>query len=605
MANYSYNFPDQVNVQGFGITFEATNKAPLELNRIFETLAKANEYIHDTADKAIPGIVLSVIKDGANNGVYNIIEKSGEPNGLALVKLGSAGDIPTVNVSDIKGDNTYVNVTSGEGGVYEVSIIESGITNLVNEYLDENDYTTSGDVVNIINGTSIFDLQDSDNLVTAATITSGTEYKAVINNHSLDLTVKEQDLSEYTTSGDVENIVEQMLSGSSAHTTIQEGTNVKVTYDKPTNNYIINVPDSAITNVAKSSVKIVNGTNTTVTEGTEGDSKTFAVNVDLSDYATTASTANYITSGSAEYGTTLSMVKDGQNLKLTLPQNETPHVYTGDEKYIHIDNKDVISLIESELVDAIKASGHSYTGDDYITVNNTNDTISLDATKLPKSVSAASASYQDGTPTGKIENGEVKITFPEVKTITGTFVTAATDGKYHLDLTTNNTKLEFKYPEVDAAYAAEKQTVAWDKKVNLSANTTDKKYVLDYPDFQAVTPQTDFGSTQDKYGKITTGVTEYPAANGEIGKAVYAIEKSISGTQQVIIDDEQIFEKGIENLASAAGLIKDNIIQYYQYREIATCIKDATSLYTADVEMAKEIRNLWIAFNDIKDKLGI
>ncbi|MCF2585671.1 hypothetical protein, partial [Mitsuokella multacida] len=37
---------------------------------------------------------------------------------------------------------------------------------------------------------------------------------------------------------------------------------------------------TVIKNAAKGAVKVVNGKNTTVTEGTEGDAKTYAVNVD-------------------------------------------------------------------------------------------------------------------------------------------------------------------------------------------------------------------------------------------------------------------------------------------------------------------------------------
>ncbi|MCF2585669.1 hypothetical protein, partial [Mitsuokella multacida] len=39
---------------------------------------------------------------------------------------------------------------------------------------------------------------------------------------------------------------------------------------------------TVIKNAAKGAVKVVNGKNTTVTEGTEGDAKTYAINVDNS-----------------------------------------------------------------------------------------------------------------------------------------------------------------------------------------------------------------------------------------------------------------------------------------------------------------------------------
>lgn len=70
----------------WGTQFNPTAKFPVIANRIFETLNDANNYIASTAANAsaIPGLVLSVIEDGNNNGVYLV---SGTDRNLSLIKL--------------------------------------------------------------------------------------------------------------------------------------------------------------------------------------------------------------------------------------------------------------------------------------------------------------------------------------------------------------------------------------------------------------------------------------------------------------------------------------------------------------------------------------
>ena len=99
MANYSkldgYVFDIQSNT-GWGLTLKMSGKAPAVAKRIFDKLDNAQSYIDDVNDTAIEGLVLSVVDDGDNNGVYFVqsvgkkseVEGGENINGV-LVKLSS------------------------------------------------------------------------------------------------------------------------------------------------------------------------------------------------------------------------------------------------------------------------------------------------------------------------------------------------------------------------------------------------------------------------------------------------------------------------------------------------------------------------------------
>ena len=55
---------------GWGLTLNMTGKAPAVSKRIFDTLADAQAFANDYNDSAIEGLLLSVVADGNNNGVY-------------------------------------------------------------------------------------------------------------------------------------------------------------------------------------------------------------------------------------------------------------------------------------------------------------------------------------------------------------------------------------------------------------------------------------------------------------------------------------------------------------------------------------------------------
>lgn len=69
-------FPQQ-NKISFPQTLAAAQKFPVIGNRIFATLANAQEYVDKVKGTAIPGIILSVIADGENNGAYWVSQAAG------------------------------------------------------------------------------------------------------------------------------------------------------------------------------------------------------------------------------------------------------------------------------------------------------------------------------------------------------------------------------------------------------------------------------------------------------------------------------------------------------------------------------------------------
>lgn len=114
---------------GWGTQFKASAKFPVIANRIFATLAEAQSYIDSTAAdaSAIPGLVLSVIEDGNNNGAYIVIGTDGN---LSLKKLADTDTAGEDNVIE----QIKVNETALEPVNKSVSItVPTKITDLTND----------------------------------------------------------------------------------------------------------------------------------------------------------------------------------------------------------------------------------------------------------------------------------------------------------------------------------------------------------------------------------------------------------------------------------------------------------------------------------------
>lgn len=113
-----YKTDKQVNY-GFGLSFEATGKAPVVAKRIWETLADAQAYVDSATDTAIAGLQLTVINDtdASKNGVYFVKEAAGE-NGKTvgvLVKLAQGADTSNLQ-TQVTANKQAIDKLNGEEG---------------------------------------------------------------------------------------------------------------------------------------------------------------------------------------------------------------------------------------------------------------------------------------------------------------------------------------------------------------------------------------------------------------------------------------------------------------------------------------------------------
>lgn len=84
--------------QAWTLTWKASGRYPIVADRIYSTLADAQEYVDDLSAtaSATPGLIISVINDNTNNGIYYIQSIAKNENGEftpgVLVKAGSNAD---------------------------------------------------------------------------------------------------------------------------------------------------------------------------------------------------------------------------------------------------------------------------------------------------------------------------------------------------------------------------------------------------------------------------------------------------------------------------------------------------------------------------------
>lgn len=119
---------------GWGLTLNMTGKAPAVSKRIFNTLADAQAFANDYNDSAIEGLLLSVVEDGNNNGVYFVksIKKNAESDSAVLEKLSTsnaaAGDLSgalaSLDLADTAVDGEYVSKVSQEDGQIAVNRVK-------------------------------------------------------------------------------------------------------------------------------------------------------------------------------------------------------------------------------------------------------------------------------------------------------------------------------------------------------------------------------------------------------------------------------------------------------------------------------------------------
>lgn len=116
---------------GWGLTLNMTGKAPAVSKRIFDTLADAQAFANDYNDSAIEGLLLSVVADGNNNGVYFVksIKTGADAAAAVLEKLSTsnaaAGDLSgalaALDYADTVAVDEYVSAVSQEDGKISVN----------------------------------------------------------------------------------------------------------------------------------------------------------------------------------------------------------------------------------------------------------------------------------------------------------------------------------------------------------------------------------------------------------------------------------------------------------------------------------------------------
>lgn len=78
------------NNYGWNLTWQPTGKFPIIAERIYETLAAAQEYVNNPNSSACKGVVLSVVNDEDNNGLYQVLSyATAEVSTGTLNKIGS------------------------------------------------------------------------------------------------------------------------------------------------------------------------------------------------------------------------------------------------------------------------------------------------------------------------------------------------------------------------------------------------------------------------------------------------------------------------------------------------------------------------------------
>ena len=192
-------FPQQ-NKISFPQTLAAAQKFPVIGNRIFATLANAQEYVDKVKGSAIPGIYLSVIADGDNNGAYWVLQAAGYDGATVgvLQKLergggtsGGGGDVSFALASNatnavsltVNGETKNITVATMKSslGLKALAYKESVVEALGYTPLDQDDFTKAnlglGSVTNLAASNYLTALSANTN--NAVSITVGGTTKTI------------------------------------------------------------------------------------------------------------------------------------------------------------------------------------------------------------------------------------------------------------------------------------------------------------------------------------------------------------------------------------------------------------------------------------------
>lgn len=190
---------DKQSNMSWTITWKAAGRYPIVADRIYDTLADAQAYVDDLSAtaSAIPGLVLSVVNDEKNNGIYFVqsVAKDTDTPGV-LVKAGTGEKLTTATyeealalaIADNIGAVVYVSTETenGKAGLYvitgEGTIERLGTTTATGDL--------SGDVATL--------------KTDVATLKGGVDIVGSVD-QKIDSAVKAIDLSPYAKAQDVED----------------------------------------------------------------------------------------------------------------------------------------------------------------------------------------------------------------------------------------------------------------------------------------------------------------------------------------------------------------------------------------------------------------
>ena len=138
-----------------GMTYSRNTKAPLEDKRIFTTLALAQEYVNDIDQTAYVGLTISVVNDGANNGLYYVDRIADENNATGLlVKVGSD---TASDVASLQTDVTSIKTTIGDttsGLIADVNANTAAISTKADIFTVGNGLSYSKNKINVVVSTA-------------------------------------------------------------------------------------------------------------------------------------------------------------------------------------------------------------------------------------------------------------------------------------------------------------------------------------------------------------------------------------------------------------------------------------------------------------------
>lgn len=195
---------------GFGLTLQASGKAPLIAKRIWDTYDHMMEFVNDANDTAIVGLLLTVTNDSTKNGVYRVkTVGNGVTNGT-VEKLSESSDT-TQGFETIQNevDNTQIGAGLNSDGTYSPNTDSNYLSNATSLKDADNKLDTKIKEVDTRITTEIQKLDYTDTAVTNSFVTKVDQEDGIIKTTKVRPTSK--DISRTEENGVTGTTVESAL----------------------------------------------------------------------------------------------------------------------------------------------------------------------------------------------------------------------------------------------------------------------------------------------------------------------------------------------------------------------------------------------------------